>query len=84
MMTFDKNREYIWILETNKGQIKLRLMPDVAPMHVTSTIFLTKNGFYDGITFHRESPGLWRRQDAPLAQGAVMQVTAMMENSVPM
>jgi hypothetical protein len=46
MMTFDKNKDYFWILETNKGTIKLKLMPDVAPMHVTSTIFLTKKGFY--------------------------------------
>ncbi len=70
MMTFDKNREYIWILETNKGQIKLRLMPDVAPMHVTSTIFLTKNGFYDGITFHRVIPGFMAQAGCPFGTGS--------------
>lgn len=69
MMTFDKNREYIWILDTNKGQIKFRLMPDVAPMHVTSTIFLTKKGFYDGITFHRVIPGFMAQAGCPFGTG---------------
>ncbi|NLD36469.1 MAG: peptidylprolyl isomerase [Desulfatiglans sp.] len=69
MMTFDKNIEYIWVLETNKGQIRLRLMPDVAPMHVTSTIFLTKKGFYEGITFHRVIPGFMAQAGCPFGTG---------------
>jgi peptidyl-prolyl cis-trans isomerase B (cyclophilin B) len=69
MMTFDKNKEYYWILDTNKGQIRLRLMPDVAPMHVTSTIFLTKKGFYDGITFHRVIPGFMAQAGCPFGTG---------------
>jgi peptidyl-prolyl cis-trans isomerase B (cyclophilin B) len=69
MMTFDKTKEYFWILDTNKGQIKLRLMPDVAPMHVTSTIFLTKKGFYDGIQFHRVIPGFMAQAGCPFGTG---------------
>jgi len=69
MMTFDKNIEYIWVLETNKGQIRLRLMPDVAPMHVTSTIFLTKKGFYEGNTFHRVIPGFMAQAGCPFGTG---------------
>ena len=69
MMTFDKNKDYFWILETNKGMIKLKLMPDVAPMHVTSTIFLTKKGFYDGLTFHRVIPGFMAQGGCPLGTG---------------
>jgi len=69
MMTFDKNKDYFWILETNKGVIKLKLMPDVAPMHVTSTIFLTKKGFYDGLTFHRVIPGFMAQGGDPLGNG---------------
>ena len=69
MMTFDKNQDYFWILETNKGTIKLKLMPDVAPMHVTSAIFLTKKGYYDGLTFHRVIPGFMAQGGDPLGTG---------------
>ncbi len=70
IMTFDKNTDYFWVLETNKGTIKLMLMPDVAPMHVTSTIFLTRKGFYDGLTFHRVIPGFMAQGGCPLGTGA--------------
>jgi len=70
MMTFDNNKDYFWILETNKGTIRLELMPDVAPMHVTSTIFLTKKGFYDGLTFHRVIPGFMAQGGCPLGDGS--------------
>lgn len=69
LMTFDANTEYFWILETNKGNITIMLMPDVAPMHVTSTIFLTKKGFYDNLTFHRVIPGFMAQGGCPLGTG---------------
>ncbi|MHC5010906.1 MAG: hypothetical protein ACYTG6_08155, partial [Planctomycetota bacterium] len=46
-LTFDDEKAYFWNLETNMGPIKIRLLPDVAPMHVSSTIYLTELGFYD-------------------------------------
>lgn len=69
MMKFDSEKEYFWLLETNKGTIKIKLMPDVAPMHVTSTIFLTNKGFYDGTTFHRVIPGFMAQGGCPLGTG---------------
>jgi peptidyl-prolyl cis-trans isomerase B (cyclophilin B) len=69
MMTFDKNKDYFWVLETNKGTIRVKLMPDVAPMHVTSTIFLTKKGFYNGLTFHRIIPGFMAQGGCPFGDG---------------
>lgn len=69
MMTFDKNTAYFWVLETNKGTIKIKLMPDVAPMHVTSTIFLTRKGFYDGLSFHRVIPGFMAQGGCPFGNG---------------
>ena len=69
LMTFDKGKDYFWILETNKGKITVKLMPDVAPMHATSTIFLTKKGFYDLLTFHRVITGFMAQGGCPLGTG---------------
>jgi cyclophilin family peptidyl-prolyl cis-trans isomerase len=69
LLTFDPQKEYFWILETNKGNIRIKLMPDVAPMHVTSTIFLTNKGFYDGTLFHRVIPGFMAQGGDPLGTG---------------
>ena len=44
-------------------------MPDIAPMHVTSTIFLTRKGFYDGLSFHRVIPGFMAQGGCPLGTG---------------
>ncbi len=69
MMKFDPQKDYFWILETNKGNIRIKLMPEVAPMHVTSTIFLTNKGFYDGTLFHRVIPGFMAQGGDPLGTG---------------
>ncbi|MBN1794426.1 MAG: peptidylprolyl isomerase [Candidatus Omnitrophica bacterium] len=41
------------VLETNQGVIKIRLMPQVAPRACENFIGLIKQGYYDGIIFHR-------------------------------
>jgi peptidyl-prolyl cis-trans isomerase B (cyclophilin B) len=52
-MTIDKNKTYVATLETNKGKIVCELYPKEAPITVNSFVFLSKEGFYDGLTFHR-------------------------------
>ncbi len=47
----------IAIMETSMGTIKLGFFPDVAPNHVARFKELAKEGFYDGILFHRVIPG---------------------------
>jgi len=69
MMKFDATKDYFWILDTNKGEIRIKLMPQIAPMHVTSTIFLTNKGFYDGTIFHRVIPGFMAQGGCPLGTG---------------
>lgn len=69
LMKFDPQKDYFWILETSKGNIKIKLMTDVAPMHVTSTVFLTNKGFYDGTLFHRVIPGFMAQGGDPLGTG---------------
>jgi peptidyl-prolyl cis-trans isomerase B (cyclophilin B) len=69
MMTFDADKDYFWILETNKGTIKIKLMTDVAPMHASSTIYLTNKGFYDGTKFHRVIPEFMAQGGCPMGTG---------------
>jgi cyclophilin family peptidyl-prolyl cis-trans isomerase len=68
-LTFTKDKKYVWVLETNKGTIKILLKPDVAPMHVSSTIYLTRMGFYDGTIFHRVIPGFMAQGGDPMGVG---------------
>lgn len=67
--TFDKDTEYFWVIETNKGTIKVKLMPAVAPMHVSSTIYLARLGFYDGLSFHRVITEFMAQGGCPLGTG---------------
>jgi cyclophilin family peptidyl-prolyl cis-trans isomerase len=69
LMGFDPGLDYFWVLKTNKGTITVKFMPDVAPMHVTSTIYLTEKGFYDGLTFHRVIPGFMAQGGCPVGNG---------------
>lgn len=68
--TFDGGEtQYFWNIETNKGMIKVRLWPDVAPMHVSSTIYLTRLGFYDSIAFHRVITDFMAQGGCPVGRG---------------
>ena len=58
-----------WTLQTNVGDIAIRLMPDVAPKHVTSTVYLTRLGFYDDVPFHRVIPGFMAQGGDPTGRG---------------
>lgn len=40
-------------ITTEKGDIVFELLPDVAPITVSNFVYLTSDGFYDGLTFHR-------------------------------
>jgi len=51
-MTIDPSKTYLAIIKTQKGDITIRLRPDVAPRTVNSFVFLARHGFYDGLTFH--------------------------------
>ena len=66
---FDASKSYYWNLDTNVGNIKIELMPAVAPMHVSSTIYLTELGFYDGVVFHRVIPGFMAQGGDPTGTG---------------
>ena len=70
VLEFDSSKTYKWELETSQGPIVIKLMPDVAPMHVSSTIYLTRLGFYDDTILHRVIPGFMAQGGDPLGRGS--------------
>ncbi len=52
-MQIDINKNYTVSINTSKGIIEIELYPKHAPKTVNNFIFLSKEGFYDGVTFHR-------------------------------
>lgn len=52
-MKIDINKTYMAKIETNKGIIELELYFEHAPKTVNNFVFLAREGFYDGISFHR-------------------------------
>ena len=68
-VSFNKEKDYFWDLETSFGPLKVRLLPDVAPMHVSSTVYLTELGYYDGLLFHRVINGFMAQGGCPTGTG---------------
>jgi peptidyl-prolyl cis-trans isomerase B (cyclophilin B) len=52
-MQIDPQKNYSIKIATNRGDIELELYPQHAPKTVNNFVFLSKAGFYDGVTFHR-------------------------------
>ena len=50
-----QEEKLIFQLET--GEVHIRLRPDLAPGHVERITTLVRQGFYDGVLFHRVIPG---------------------------
>jgi cyclophilin family peptidyl-prolyl cis-trans isomerase len=67
--TFDAKHKYYALMETNKGLVKIEFLSDVAPMHVTNFIYLSRLGFYDGLAFHRVITGFMAQGGCPLGTG---------------
>ncbi|TVQ35854.1 MAG: peptidylprolyl isomerase [Geminicoccaceae bacterium] len=56
-------------LELESGRVVIKLLPDVAPKHVARVKELTREGFYDGIVFHRVIPGFMAQTGDPTGTG---------------
>jgi cyclophilin family peptidyl-prolyl cis-trans isomerase len=69
-MILDPDVRYYATLETEKGDVVLRLYADKAPLTVNSFIFLARNGWYEQITFHRVIPGFVAQTGDPSGTGA--------------
>ena len=53
LMTIDPDATYLAHIRTNKGDITLELFASEAPKTVNNFVFLAREGFYNGISFHR-------------------------------
>ena len=62
-------REVNAVMRTSKGDIKLRLFADKAPITVANFVNLAKRGFYDGLTFHRVIPDFMIQGGCPHGTG---------------
>lgn len=52
-LQIDPAKKYHATLKTTKGDVRIELLADEAPKTVNNFVFLAKEGFYDGVVFHR-------------------------------
>ncbi len=67
-MTKEKKQEYL-LLELKDGTVEIELRPDLAPKHVARIKELVKEGFYDGLKFHRVIDGFMAQTGDPKGNG---------------
>jgi peptidylprolyl isomerase len=63
------NPEDTLILETSKGDVVVEMRPDLAPNHVARIKELARQGFYDGVPFHRVIEGFMAQTGEPTGTG---------------
>lgn len=68
-MTIDQSKKYFATIKMDIGDIKVELFPQDAPRHVNNFVFLSRDGFYDGVTFHRVIPGFMAQAGDPTGTG---------------
>src|SRR5215212_8821998 len=69
-MQLDASKRYHAAIETNKGTIEVELLTAEAPNTVNNFVFLARNGFYDGVPFHRVIRGFMIQTGDPTGTGS--------------
>jgi peptidylprolyl isomerase len=64
-----KDPENTLIMDTTQGKVVIALRPDLAPKHVERIKTLAREGFYDGIVFHRVIDGFMAQTGCPDGTG---------------
>ncbi len=67
--TVDAAKNYIATIHTDKGDILIELYADKAPLAVNSFVFLAKQGWFEGVSFHRVIPGFVAQSGDPSGTG---------------
>jgi len=68
-VTIDAGRQYVATIKTNFGDIVVGLFPKDAPLAVNNFVFLARQGFYDGVKFHRVVKGFVIQSGDPTGTG---------------
>src|SRR5579885_2801108 len=63
------DKENTLILETTQGPVTIAMKPDLAPNHVARIKELVREGFYDGLVFHRVIDGFMAQTGCPQGTG---------------
>jgi cyclophilin family peptidyl-prolyl cis-trans isomerase len=63
------NPENTIFLDLKDGRVVIQLLPDIAPLHVERIKTLTRQGFYDGVVFHRVIEGFMAQTGDPTGTG---------------
>ena len=68
-MVIDPLKQYTATLHTDKGDITIELYPEAAPLAVNNFVFLSNEGWYDNVIFHRVIPGFVAQAGDPTGTG---------------
>jgi cyclophilin family peptidyl-prolyl cis-trans isomerase len=68
-LSIDLDKTYSTALHTTQGTITIRFRPGEAPLAVNNFVFLAREGFYDGVIFHRVVPGFVIQGGDPTGTG---------------
>ncbi len=68
-MLIEPDQNYTATITTPRGDIVLKLLPDIAPQTVNNFVFLAREGFYDGLTWHRVIDGFMAQGGDPEGTG---------------
>lgn len=69
-MTIDENKQYTARVKmANGGEFAIELLPKSAPQTVNSFVFLSREGWFNGVTFHRVIPGFVAQTGDPTGTG---------------
>jgi cyclophilin family peptidyl-prolyl cis-trans isomerase len=68
-MATAKDPENTLVMDTTQGKVVIALRPDLAPKHVERIKTLAREGFYDGIVFHRVIDGFMAQTGCPHGTG---------------
>jgi cyclophilin family peptidyl-prolyl cis-trans isomerase len=69
-MIFDTNKQYTATIQTEKGNLVIQLFAKDVPKTVNNFVFLAREGFYNGSTFHRVIPGFMAQGGDPTGTGS--------------
>jgi len=68
-MQIDPAKNYVAHFKTNRGEFDVQLYTKEAPITVNNFVFLAKDGFYDGLLFHRVIPDFMIQGGDPDGRG---------------